>query len=82
MQLTKQAAPSLSTEEGTTMAGSSEHFASTEFSIRESIEVGSKVIMERSQHPEKHSSPRLSTEDGMQIDTSMKHQANARDSIV
>jgi hypothetical protein len=52
-----------------------------DFSIGVSLEPGSKLTLESSQHSFKHSASTISRDDGMQIDTTSDECANVRPPI-
>jgi hypothetical protein len=70
-----------STEEGMPIDESDEQPSKTELSIRDSLELDSKVTAEIRRHLTKHLSPMNSTEAGMQIDESDEQPSKAELSI-
>jgi hypothetical protein len=71
----------VSTEEGIQTDESDGQRENADSSIRESLDPGSTVTIERFVQPQKHLGPRASTEEGMQIDESNEQFENTRASI-
>jgi hypothetical protein len=71
----------ISIDEGIQIDESDEQAANANFSIRESLESGSNVTVERVRHPKKQYLQITSTDEGIQIDESDEQYRNADFSI-